>query len=83
MERNPLTPRKSYLNRTPVEMSQAAKARLVLASKGFIRPEDTRTSKELAVASLNRPVSPASVGLGRRKKTRKARKARRVTRRRL
>ena len=81
-QRVPLTPRKAYLNRSASEdgsLSQAAKARLVFASQGLLAAP--RTQKEEALASLKRPVSPAAVGLGR--KTRKAKKARRKTRRRL
>jgi hypothetical protein len=76
----PLTPRKSYLNRPVFDSgapSQASMARQVFASKGLL--EKTRTPKEMALASLKRPISPASVGLGR--KTRRNKK-RRTTRRR-
>lgn len=81
-QRVPLTPRKAYLNRPSMEeggLGQAAKARLVFASQGLLAAP--RTQKEQALASLKRPISPASVGLGR--KTRKAKKARRKTRRRV
>ena len=76
----PLTPRKAYLNRPVFDSgapSQASMARQVFASKGLL--EKTRTPKEMALASLKRPISPASVGLGR--KTRRNKK-RRTTRRR-
>ena len=73
----PLTPRKAYLNRENLGLSQADRARLVFASKGLL--ENPRTPKEMALTALNRPISPASVGLGR--KTRR-RNRRRSTRRR-
>ena len=74
---DPLTPRKVYLNGENQGLSQAEKARLVFASKGLL--ENPRTPKERALTALNRPISPASVGLGRRK-TRRVRR-RRSTRR--
>jgi hypothetical protein len=80
-QRIPMTPRKAYLNRTSSEdgaPSQAALARQVFASRGLL--ENPRTPKELALAALKRPISPGSVGLGR--KTKKAKKGRRKTRRR-
>lgn len=85
-QRVPLTPRKAYLNRSSEGdggLSQAAKARLVFASKGMIPEEKLRTAKERALAMLQRPVSPGSVGLGRKTKKTKAvrRKTRRVNRR--
>jgi hypothetical protein len=76
----PLSPRKSYLNRPVFDSgapSQASMARQVFASKGLL--EKPRTPKEMALTALKRPVSPASVGLGR--KTRRN-KRRRSTRRR-
>ena len=76
----PLTPRKSYLNRPVFDSgapSQASMARQVFASRGLL--EKPRTAKEMALTSLKRPISPASVGLGR--KTRRNKK-RRTTRRR-
>lgn len=61
--------------------SQASRARQVFASQGLIaRP---RSAKEAALTELGRPVSPQSVGLGRRRKTRRGKKNRRVTRRKL
>jgi hypothetical protein len=77
----PMSPRKAYMNRTSSDdgSSQAAKARLVFASQGLIPEEKLRTAKERAVAALKRPISPGSVGLGR--KTKKVKKARRKTRR--
>jgi hypothetical protein len=77
----PLTPRKSYLNRPEFDSgapSQASMARQVFASKGLL--EKPRTPKEMALTALKRPISPASVGLGRRK-TRRVRR-RHSTRRR-
>lgn len=81
-QRMPMTPRKAYLNRTSSEdggPSQAALARQVFASRGLL--ENPRTPKELALTALKRPISPGSVGLGR--KTKKAKKSRRKTRRRV
>lgn len=61
--------------------SQASKARQVFASKGLIaRP---RTPKEKALTELAQPITPQSVGLGRKRKTRRGKKARRTTRKRL
>ena len=80
-QRIPMTPRKAYLNRTSSEdgaPSQAALARQVFASRGLL--ENPRTPKELALAALKRPISPGSIGLGR--KTKKVKKGRRKTRRR-
>jgi hypothetical protein len=80
-QRIPMTPRKAYLNRTSSNEgapTQAALARQVFASRGML--ENPRTPKEQALAALKRPVSPGSVGLGR--KTRKSKGKRRVTRRR-
>jgi hypothetical protein len=82
-QRIPLTPRKAYLNRESTEdpgLSQAAKARLVFASRGML--QTPKTPKEQALAALQRPVSPASIGLGRKRKTKKAKAVRRRTRRR-
>lgn len=73
----PWSPRKGRIENIPApEMTQAAKARLVFASQGLL--QDPRTSKEKALAELKQPIRPQSVGLGR--KTRRARKIRRVTR---
>lgn len=76
----PPTPRKAYLARqmgeNVPELSQAAKARQVFASQGLLAAP--RTSKEQALQSLKRPITPTSVGLGR--KTRRVRKGRRITR---
>jgi hypothetical protein len=80
-QRIPMTPRKAYLNRASSDEggpSQAALARQVFASRGLL--ENPRTPKEIALAALKRPISPGSVGLGR--KTKKAKKAHRKTRRR-
>ena len=77
----PLTPRKKYLEQkdapAPVQ-SQASLARQVFASQGLIAPQNLRSAKERALATLKRPVSPGSVGLGRRTR-RLRRKNRRVT----
>ena len=81
VQRIPMTPRKAYLNRASSDEggpSQAALARQVFASRGLL--ENPRTPKEIALAALKRPISPGSVGLGR--KTKKAKKAHRKTRRR-
>jgi hypothetical protein len=81
VQRIPMTPRKAYLNRTSSDEggpSQAALARQIFASRGLL--ENPRTPKEIALAALKRPISPGSVGLGR--KTKKAKKAHRKTRRR-
>lgn len=76
----PPTPRKAYLTRSATENtpepSQASKARQVFASQGLLSAP--RTAKEQALQSLRRPITPTSVGLGR--KTRRVRKGRRVTR---
>lgn len=74
----PLTPRKARLeNVEPQAPSQAALARQVFASRGVLA--NPRTPKEAALASLGRPISASSVGLG-RKTRRPRRKDRRVTR---
>jgi hypothetical protein len=77
----PLTPRKKYLEQkdapAPVQ-SQASLARQVFASQGLIAPQNLRSAKERALATLKRPVSPGSVGLGRRTR-RLRRKNRKVT----
>lgn len=77
----PLTPRKARLEGVPVEEpSQASKARQVFASRGLIA--DPRTAKERALSQLGRPISPASVGLGRKRKTYRSKNAkRRMTKR--
>jgi hypothetical protein len=75
----PPTPRKAYLNRSTEntsEPSQASKARQVFASQGLLAAP--RTSKEQALQTLKRPITPTSIGLGR--KTRRAKKSRRLTR---
>jgi hypothetical protein len=80
----PLTPRKAYLNRTErsLQPTQAEQARKVFASRGLIAKP--RSGKEQALADLGVPISPRSVGLGRRRKTkRSAKKMRRATRKRL
>ena len=59
--------------------SQASLARLVFASQGVLKPV---TEKEKAVATLGVPIKPHAVGLG-RKKTRKTKKLRRKTQRKL
>ena len=70
----PLTPRKARIEN--VEMpaaSQASKARQVFASHGLLL--EPRTAKEKALTELGRPISPQSVGLGRKRKTRRGKKA--------
>lgn len=55
--------------------SQASKARQVFASQGLIaRP---RSAKEKALTTLASPITPTSVGLGRKHKTRRGKKAKR------
>jgi hypothetical protein len=72
-----LTPRKAYLSRSEgePEQTQASKARQVFASKGLLA--NPRSVKERALTSLARPISPSSVGLGRKRKTRRGKKAKR------
>ncbi len=72
----PLTPRKAREEGiAPEEPSQAALARQVFASKQLLA--NPRTAKERALSQLGRPISPASVGLGRKRKTRRGKKAKR------
>ncbi len=78
----PLTPRRKYLAQKDAPEqgpSQASLARQVFASQGLIATENLRTPKERALATLKRPVTPTSIGLGRRTR-RLRRKNRRVTR---
>jgi len=63
--------------------SQASKARQVFASQGLIaRP---KTPKEKALTELAKPITPASVGLGRKRKTRrgKAKKSKKTLKKKL
>jgi len=71
----PMTPRKAYMNKEIAEPTQASKARQVFASQGLIALP--REGKERALSMLGRPVSPSSVGLGRKRKTRRGKKAKR------
>jgi hypothetical protein len=72
----PLTPRKARLENAEVPVqSQASKARQVFASQGLLaRP---RSVKEQALTDLGRPITPSSIGLGRKRKTRRGKKAKR------
>lgn len=76
----PLTPRKAYVQKEAAEPTQASRARQVFASQGLIA--QPRAGKEQALTSLGRPVSPSSVGLGRKRKTRRGKAKRRMTKRR-
>lgn len=68
----------------PGSTSQAEKARLVFASQGLISKEKLRPGKEQAVGTLAEqgrisPIQPSSVGLGRKRKTRRGKAKRRMT----
>jgi hypothetical protein len=72
----PLTPRKARLENIDLPFqSQGSKARQVFASRGLLA--NPRSGKEQALTDLARPISPASVGLGRKRKTRRGKKAKR------
>ena len=80
----PLTPRKARIENVEMPVaSQASKARQVFASQGLLL--EPRTPKEKALTELGRPISPQSVGLGRKRKTRrgKAKKSKKTLKRKL
>lgn len=91
---NPLKPTEEAMAKTGGDMSiqgksiqissrpesQASKARKVFASQGLL--ENPRTPMEQSLQELKRPITPGSVGLGRKRRTRRSKK-RRQTRRRL